>query len=78
MNYRKPGNRTFEVTGEVEQLGGLNAAYVYILTSKPREKRRVVRVETTEEIVKQFVPYLYQTVTALFAKGCVFINQPKS
>ncbi|GEM_PF-5695500 len=76
MNYRKPGNRPFEIIGEVERMGCINNTNsVYIITSKPKEKRQCTRLEMDEAQVKQFVPYLYKTVKIQFIKGCVFINE---
>jgi len=75
MKYRKPGNRPFTIIGEVETLKSLNGEFVYIVTSKYREKREVTRIEATEDIIKQFIPYLYKVVEVQFIKGCVFIKE---
>lgn len=75
MQYRKPGLRHFEIIGEVETLKSKNGEFVYIVTSKRREKRHVTRIETTESIIKQFIPFLYKTVKVQFLKGCVFITE---
>lgn len=73
MKYRKPGDRPFEITGEVETLNAANNC-VYIVTSAKREKRACTRIEMSEDQVKQFIPYLYKVVKAQFIKGCVFIT----
>lgn len=75
MNYRKPGDRHFEITGEVETLKSLNGEFVYIVTSKKHQRRQCTRIEMTEDMVKQFIPYLYKAVKAQFIKGCVFITE---
>jgi hypothetical protein len=75
MRYRKPGNRLFEITGEVETLKSLNGEFVYIVTSKRHERRDVTRIEAPEEVIKQFIPYLYKIINAQFIKGCVFIKE---
>lgn len=74
MKYRKPGNRPFEITGEVEALNAANNS-IYIVTSNKHEKRACTRIEMDEAQVKQFIPYLYKIVKAQFIKGCVFISE---
>jgi len=71
--YKKPGSSNYEITGEVETLNASNNS-VDILISKGREPRKLVNISMPENMVKQFIPYLYVTVKAKFINGSVFIT----
>lgn len=75
MKYRKPGDRSFEIIGEVERVSEINGSYfVYIVTSKKHEKRYLTRIEAPINKIKEFIPFLYQNIKAQFIKGCVFVT----